>query len=85
MNPLIISAAAFIGVTGLSAAGAVLFGGNKSGSVEDRLSVLAGKKAKEEQISVSRELLLREGVTGLAGFMRNMFERFSNLKLLFWL
>jgi tight adherence protein B len=83
MSPLIISAAAFIGVTGLIAAIAVLFGGNKSGAVEDRLAVLAGKKAPSEQISVSRELLLREGVTGLAGFMRNMFERFSNLRLLF--
>ena len=83
MSPLIISAAAFIGVFGLIAAIAVLFGGNKAGAVEDRLAILAGKKAPSEQLSVSRELLLREGVTGLAGFMRNMFERFSNLKLLF--
>jgi tight adherence protein B len=83
MSPLIISAAAFIGVTGLIAAIAVLFGGDKSGAVEDRLAVLAGKKAPSDQVSMSRELLLREGVTGLAGFMRQMFERFSNLKLLF--
>lgn len=83
MNPLIISIAAFIGVTGLIAAVAVLFGGNKSGAVEDRLAVLAGKKAKEEQISVSRELLVREGMTGMAGFMRTLFERFSNLKLIY--
>src|SRR5690349_8348777 len=84
MSPLVISIAAFLGVAGLIAAIAVLFSGDKSGAVEDRLAILAGKKAApSEQISVSRELMMREGMTGLAGFMRSMFERFSNLRLLF--
>jgi tight adherence protein B len=78
-----ISIAAFVGVAGLISCVAMLLTADTAGAVEDRLSILAGKKAPIEQISVSRDILMREGLTGLAGFMSRLMERFSNLRLLF--
>lgn len=83
MDPMIISIAAFVGVAGVLGAIVMLFGSKDNGSVENRLAVLAGKKAPEQQLSVSREMLMREGMSGLAGWMSQMMERFANLKLLF--
>lgn len=84
MNPTLISLAAFIGVTGLVAAIAMLLRDNEGGAVEDRLDVLAGKKAAtRESAAVTKEELLQEGLQGLAGIGGKIFERFDNLKLLF--
>ena len=84
MNPTLISLAAFIGVTGLVAAIAMLLKSNDGGAIEDRLDVLAGKKAApSQQNSVTKEALLQEGLKGLAGLASKIFERFDNLKLLF--
>lgn len=84
MNPTIISLAAFVGVTGMVAALAMLFRGHEGGAIEDRLDVLAGKKAApREQNSVTKEVLLKEGLQGLAGIAAKIFERFDNLRLLF--
>ncbi|MBX3443900.1 MAG: type II secretion system F family protein [Planctomyces sp.] len=83
MNPMLASIAAFIGVAGLIGAVAVLLSSGKSGSVENRLSVLAGKKPALEQASMSRDILMREGVSGLAAMMAQLFERFANLRLLY--
>lgn len=83
MSPMVVSVAAFGGVAGLIGAIAVLFGNRNNGSVEERLSILAGKKAPQETSSVSRDVLMREGMTGLAGAMARLMERFSNLRLLF--
>ena len=82
MSPTLISIAAFVGVTGLVAALAMLFRQKEGGVVEDRLDVLAGKKAAREQ-AVSRDALLKEGLQGLTGVAQKVFERFDNLKLLF--
>jgi len=84
MNPTLISLAAFIGVTGLVAAIAMLLKSNDGGAIEDRLDVLAGKKAAAtQQNSVTKEALLQEGLKGLSGLAAKIFERFENLKLLF--
>jgi tight adherence protein B len=84
LNPLLVSIIAFIGVSGLIAAVMMLFDTKGSSSVEERLDVLAGKKtAKAEGPKVTREALVKEGVSGLAGFAAKLVERFSNLKLLF--
>jgi tight adherence protein B len=82
MSPTLISIAAFVGVTGLVAALAMLLRQKEGGVVEDRLDVLAGKKAAKEQ-AVTREALLKEGLQGLSGIAQKVFERFDNLKLLF--
>ncbi len=82
MNPTLISIAAFVGVTGMVAALAMLFRDKEGGAVEDRLDVLAGKKAAKDQ-AVSRDALLKEGLQGLTGVAQKVFERFENLKLLF--
>jgi tight adherence protein B len=83
MDPMIISIAAFVGVAGVIGAVVMLVGQKDSGSVENRLAILAGKKAPDQQLSVSREMLMREGMSGLAGWMSQLMERFSNLRLLF--
>ena len=83
MDPMIVSIAAFVGVAGVIGAVVMLVGQKDSGSVENRLAILAGKKAPDAQLSVSREMLMREGMSGLAGWMSKLMERFSNLRLLF--
>ncbi len=83
MDPMIISIAAFVGVAGVIGAVVMLFGSKNNGSVENRLAVLAGKKAPDQQVSMSREMLMREGMSGLAGWMSQLMERFGNLRLLF--
>ncbi|HVJ84625.1 MAG TPA: type II secretion system F family protein [Caulifigura sp.] len=83
MDPMIISIAAFVGVAGVIGAVVMLFGSKNNGSVENRLAVLAGKKAPDQQISMSREMMMREGMSGLAGWMSQLMERFGNLRLLF--
>jgi tight adherence protein B len=83
MDPMIISIAAFVGVAGVIGAVVMLIGSKDGGAVENRLAILAGKKAPDQQISVSREMLMREGMSGLAGWVSQLLERFSNLRLLF--
>jgi len=83
MDPMIISIAAFVGVAGVIGAVVMLVGQKDNGSVENRLAILAGKKAPDTQLSVSREMLMREGMSGLAGWMSQLMERFGNLRLLF--
>lgn len=83
MDPMVISIAAFVGVAGVIGAIVMLVGGKDNGSVENRLAVLAGKKAPDQQVSVSNQMLMREGMSGLAGWMSQLMERFGNLKLLF--
>lgn len=84
LDPTTASIVAFVGVAGAVAAVAFLVDSSRATSVEDRLDVLAGKKlAKTEGPKVTREALVKEGVNGLTGFIGQLLERFSNLKLLF--
>jgi tight adherence protein B len=84
MNPTYVSLAAFVGVTGLVAALALLLKDRGTTDVEDRLDVFAGKKvAKGMQQTVTKEALLQEGLQGLSGFFQRIVERFDNLRLLF--
>lgn len=78
-----ISIAAFLGVTGVLGALFMLFRDMSGNSVEDRLDVLAGKKKNTGESELTKEALIQEGLTGLAGLMHALAERFSNLKLLF--
>jgi tight adherence protein B len=84
MDPMIISIAAFVGVAGVIGAVVMLIGSKDGGAVENRLAILAGKKAPDNQpLSVSREMLMREGMSGLAGVVSKVLERFGNVRLLF--
>ncbi len=81
MDPLLISGLAFVGVTGLVFALASLFNERGNNSVEDRLQVLAGKKAADESV-LTRETLMKDGLEGLNGVFKSIAERFD-LKLMF--
>ncbi len=84
MNPTYVSLAAFVGVTGLVAALALLLKDRGTTDVEDRLDVFANKKvAKGSQQTVTKEALLQEGLQGISGFFQRIVERFDNLRLLF--
>ncbi len=83
MTLLLVSVAAFIGVTTLVLAVSSMFVDLTDRDLENRLQVLTGKKSAAEANQVTKEALLREGVTGLAGIADKLMEKFSNLKLLF--
>lgn len=83
MDPTLILIATFVGVTALAVALLSIFGDFGDKNIEDRLQVLTGKKSADAANSVTKEALLREGVTGLAGLTEKLMEKFSNLKLLF--
>lgn len=84
VNPWLASMIAFVGVAGFLGALVLLLDGAGASSVEDRLDVLAGKKsAKLDGPMVTREVLVKEGVSGLSAFAARMMDRFANLKLLF--
>lgn len=84
LTPWLASIIAFVGVAGALAALALLFDGANASSVEERLEVLAGKKAaKSEGPQVTREALMKEGVNGLTELAGRFVDRFSNLRLLF--
>jgi tight adherence protein B len=83
MDPTLIMIATFVGATALVVALLTVFSDFGNRSIEDRLQVLTGKKSVDVSNSVTKEALLREGVTGLAGLSEIIMGKFSNLKLLF--
>jgi tight adherence protein B len=83
LNTSFISIAAFAGVFGVIAAIFLLIREWTQTSLEDRLDVLAGKKKAGPDGELSREALLQEGMSGLAGMFHDLVSRFTDLKLLF--
>ncbi len=83
MYLLLVSAAAFMGVTALMVAVMSMFTGFSDRGLETRLQVLTGKKTAAEASAVTKDVLLREGVGGLSLLADKLMEKFSNLKLLF--
>ena len=85
MDPMLISIAGFVGVTGVVAAVAMMFRDQGESNVEERLDILAGKKsaAKEKKENVTKEALFQEGLEGISGIFSRFFERFDNFHLLF--
>jgi len=83
LDPTTVSIIAFLGVAGVMTAVILLFREMSSNSVEERLDILAGKKAASPGAELTREALFQEGMSGLAGLAHSIMERFSNLKLLF--
>lgn len=84
LSPFIASVIAFIGVTGLLGAIVLLLEDSGSSNIEERLDVLAGKKsAHVEGPQITRQALMKEGLSGLSGIAGRLFDRFANLKLLY--
>jgi len=86
MSPLVISIIAFVGVTGLIGTLALLVSRNGANEIEDRLDLLAGKKVKtsdSQSVSVTREVLKTDSLSGIAQLSYRLFQRFGNLKMLY--
>lgn len=84
MNPILISLAAFVGVTALVAAVAFLLKDFGNTRAEDRLQVLAGlKPAEMESQGLLKQETFREGLNGLSGLYNGMAMRLGNLNLFF--
>lgn len=84
MDPLLISIAAFLGVTALI--GALVFVMRDFGSsrAEDRLEVLTGQRSADGGASgIVKEELIRESMQGVAGMFSSLAGRLSRLSLLF--
>src|SRR5689334_3160977 len=84
MSPMMISLIVFAAVAGMVAAIAFAFSdwGNKR--VEDRLQVMAGLKTPElESRGLLKDVMLKEGVTGISGSLHRFTSRLGNLKNLF--
>ncbi|MBX3437316.1 MAG: type II secretion system F family protein, partial [Planctomycetaceae bacterium] len=80
---ILIPAAVFVGVTAFVIAAFSLFTDFSDRGLETRLQILTGKKTAAEASQVTKDVLLREGVSGLSALTDKIMEKFSNLKLLF--
>lgn len=86
LDPTTISIIAFLGVTGMIAALLLLFDNSGTNSLEERLDVLAGKKASagdQEQLNVTRDTFHLNTKSGFAIVAHQLMERFGNLRLIF--
>jgi tight adherence protein B len=84
MNPLIISAAAFIGATTLIVGIAALIGAFNSSKAEDRLAVMTSRKGRAaEAEGVIRDELFPDAKAGLVGLINKLFERVGRMRVLF--
>jgi tight adherence protein B len=84
MTPMMISIIVFASVAGMVAALAFAFSdwGNKR--IEDRLQVMAGLKTPElEARGLLKDVMVKEGVSGLSGSIHRFTSRLGNLKNLF--
>ena len=83
MDPIVISIAVFLAVVAL--VGAVLvFMGNDASKTEDRLEIITGKKAREEQSTgIMKEEVISESLSGLSNAVGGIFGKISNMKRLF--
>jgi len=83
MDPILISIAVFVAVVALVGA-VLLFVSSNESKAEDRLEVITGKKSREEQAAgIMKEEVLSEGLTGLSNVAGKLFDKFSQLKMLF--
>ena len=84
MNPLIISAAAFVGATTLIVGIAALIGAFNSSKAEDRLAVMTRRKGRAaEAEGVIRDELFPDAKAGLVGLINTLFERVGRMRMLF--
>ncbi len=84
MSPLVISIAAFVCVTALVGAVAMMFRGESDNKVEDRLSVLTGgKNSTSSKVSSIRDSILHQPLDAMPGILEAILQRFGRTRLLF--
>ena len=80
MDPILISIAAFLGVTAMVGAVAFMMRDFGSTKAEDRLAVMTGQKTIDDATQgVMKDELIRESVAGLSGMFNKTLARFGNL------
>ena len=83
MDPIFLYIIAFVGVAGLVATMMSLLKPDTTSKTEERLDILAGRKAPEKAQKVTRDELFRDGVSGLSGLAQDFIGKFGNLPKLF--
>ena len=79
MDPIFLYGIAFACVAGMVVALASLLKTDDSSKTEERLDILAGRKAPEAKTKVTRDELFREGVSGLSGVAQGLVAKLGNL------
>ena len=77
MSPTFLMIVVFVGVAGMAAAVMSLFRGEGGSKAEERLDILAGRKAPESAANakITRDELFREGVSGLSGVVQKIIGK----------
>jgi len=84
MSPLVISVAAFICVSALIGALALMFRGESDNKIEDRLSVLTGgKNAGTAKATSIRDSILHQPLDAMPGIIEAILAKFGRSRLLF--
>jgi tight adherence protein B len=83
MDPLLISAAAFVAVAALVGAAALYFRGGQDQALEERLAVLTGARSSSGGQSKLQKTVLAEPLDAVPNLFEGLLTRFSSLKLLF--
>ncbi len=82
MTTLLISLAAFVGVTALVGVAAMLLRGGEETAIEDRLSILTGAKKAANPDAVKESVLIQP-LGGSKDIFAGLLERLGSLSLLF--
>ncbi|MBL9124596.1 MAG: type II secretion system F family protein [Planctomycetaceae bacterium] len=82
MSPIVISVAAFIGVTALVGAVAMLVRDRAASRVDDRLTVLTGNPAAVRKSKASTPTLMTRNQETGPGYVEKLLARFANLHLI---
>jgi len=82
MSPLLISLAAFIGVTALVAGVAFMLRGNKDSEVEDRLAMLTGGAQSKQAKAAMKQSVLTRPLESTQNVLMEFLARMGNVQLL---
>ena len=84
MSPLLLSIAAFVAVAALVFAISYVMSDLSSTKAEDRLQTLTGHNRGDDAArSITKDQLLREGMSGLSGWFSKIGGRLENVQLIF--
>ena len=84
MSPLVITIAAFVGVTALVGGIAFLLRGSSDNALDERLNQFTGENGSRQKVtSLLRDGALAESLEGGKGFFEELLSRIGKLSLLF--
>jgi len=83
MSPLLISIAAFVGVSALVGSIAFVLRGSADSEVEDRLSVLTGAQGTKAKDALKKAGILSQPLNAHKTLIENILSRFANFPILF--